>query len=1113
MRRKLFWLAACTVTFLLFQNFRPQFPSRNVDTVVLKKEGSTYKPTNHHIPFLEMSRDGRLALARKSRDGGQPLHILRPEKVQGHLRDERNPIIGSGLGGINYDALLKPLELYGAFAADVRRTDHPGVELDFSPSQSLICEKTEVKKSPYVCDSNRDCYSLTLVTRFGVGGADADAAEGSSPVPMRWGSIDLEIAIENPKTPSARVARVTPVPGSVRIGPIHQYILMAEPVIVGDGRLLVTRLGFDNATMPDRVTVVPKTNIVYSVYPATDPQCDVTRWTHFHPIWGAPHDTVNNMAARYKFARYPFRDSLGRSLVRFLSDGRVDPRSLGNGASYPWMDRHAANLFFQSFGEEDFYHLDPSSGQVRTPYPESRRSGYSFLEGLFFDAKQDFARARAPFESSGTRTVGTAMAGFWSHGKMVLFDGLINNADYGFTVMDRIVETSTDVERLRPTREVRLYTHTPNGASFEKVGAVREIGLVRGAAKEYSPVMSGNTSFIGSIENRLNLVEALKPVTPRDVVWSFGTTRHTDELVFDDYMSPYFLVNAEMTAAIAPGRNSMRLQHFTGIQSAVHVKSSFVDFPENPPLASLLLQNASTAPDSFMRVPRYGKLIGEGRVEPIAKGGIYGKGLWILPQSSVEFQIPAQTGAGFDLAAQRRWYASVFLDPRERLALGESRALFSLGEVQILLERRASDGRAYDSILLKNQGIPVARKALPAGLTGSQDYWRNIGVLFGQKQSPQVFINGYLAGSFEPLPGVDNTRSLGRGLRLEAGQKIVLGRSAGSSELGVTGWYDEFKVRAGLPTREEICNYARGTLIEVSSLATEKIRQTADRYPAAAHQEIRRLVRESDSSKKYLCFTRYNEGKEVGSPLQSELHAHLKNLPKGTRSVREEALQMRSQLVFGSPRPSMMKNRFCLSCHVSPSLNPFVELNEAALGRRSLAMEKDSRRQPLQPDARLRGIIPANYFGPGMPSSLIKSGASGEAVDRWLHPRIPSVRVSWNSLGSGVQYRLDRMDRQSGRARYVRSCVGRAQMSKMASLTLAGACPSRADAPKLVLNSEVSVRICYWRVGETTDVVCTPFTPLSHQRGGTLSFKLELERLHPIDDSDPDGMPDAATEF
>lgn len=1102
MVRRLWWVGGAFLALVLFQNLMPQFPSRNVDTVVLKKTGERYQPTNHHIPFLEMSRDGRLALARKERNGGQPLHILRPENVQGHLRDSRNPIIGAGLGRESYDHLLKPLDLYGA--------DADRVEEGFASSQSLICEKTEFKKSPYVCDGDKDCYFVTLVTRFAPAGSGGEV-EGA-PTPMQWGAVDLEIAITNPKTPLARVSRVTAIPGSVRTGPVHTYVLMAEPVIVGDGRLLVTRLGFDNATLPDRVTVVPRSNIVYSVYAATEPQCDPSRWTHFHPIWGAPYDHVNRMPERYKFARYPFRDSLGRPLVRLLADGQVDPRTLENGASYPWMDRHAANLFFQSFGEEDFYHRDPATGRVITPYPESRRPGYSFLEGLFFGTDLEFSQAREPFESAGTRTVGTAMAGFWTHGKMVLFDGLINNADNGFTVQERIRETPTGPVRLAPTREVQLYTRTPAASAFEKVGAVREIGLVRGAAREYSPIMAGNTSFIGSIENRLNVVEAMRPVTPRDVVWSFGTSRHTDELVFDDYMSPYFLVNAEMTAAIAPGRNSMRLQHFTGLLNGIHVKTPFVDFPEAPPLTSILLQNASTAPDSFVRVPRYGKLVGEGRIEPISKGGIYGKGLWLLPQSSVEFQIPEQTGAGFAMANQRSWYAGVFLDIRERLALGESRVLFSLGEVRVLVERRANDGRAYDSILLRKSGVDIGRRSLPPGLTGIQDYWRHISVLFNSRRSPEVFINGYLVGSFEALPGVE-ARALNGVVRFTAGQKIVLGRLSSAPELGLTGWYDEFKVRAGMPTREEICNYARGTLIELSSSTPAKFQELANRYPTLAHQQIRRLVRESDSSKKYLCYTRYNEGKSVGEPLVSEMHAHLKNLPTGTRSVREEALQMKGQLVFGSARPAMQKNRFCLSCHVSPTLNPFPELNDEALRPRGMAMQFDVRRQPLQPDARIRGVIPAAYFGPGKPAAAVRSPATGIAVDQWLHPSLSSVQVSWNPLGGDVTYRLDRLDRRVPPGRFVRSCHGQRQMKGRSTLTLTGACPSRADAPSLVLNSEVSVRICYWRKSEAADVVCTPFKPVSHQQGGVLSFKLEAERLHPIDDSDPDGMPDATVDF
>ena len=55
------------MTAFLFQNFStPEFPSRNIDTVVLKWNSSgDIAPTTPHLPIVDFTRDGRVGLLLK----------------------------------------------------------------------------------------------------------------------------------------------------------------------------------------------------------------------------------------------------------------------------------------------------------------------------------------------------------------------------------------------------------------------------------------------------------------------------------------------------------------------------------------------------------------------------------------------------------------------------------------------------------------------------------------------------------------------------------------------------------------------------------------------------------------------------------------------------------------------------------------------------------------------------------------------------------------------------------------------------------------------------------------------------------------------------------------
>lgn len=1076
----------------------PSFPSRNIDTVVVKKINGKYETTNNHIPFFELSIDGRLAFARRGFGGGQPLYVLKPESVVGHLRDTRNPKFGAGLINNQKPYIFKALNLYGS---DARQ-----IPAGFKPRQNLICEKTDKYHNPQACENGKDCYNLTIVSSLSQSDNENEDSEESNKRTYILTSIDVKVIVANPKTVDAKIEKVEPIPNTFKMGKQLKYNIIAEPTIAGDSRLLVTRLGFDNATLPGSSTIVPKTNIVYSVYDKNLEQCDPSKWSRFHPISLAPFDEINQMPKRYKFARYPFRDSLGREIVRKNIDGTFNLKSLEVGSSYPWMDRFAVNLFFQSFGLETFYNYDERTKTVVTPYREQQSSNYFSLEGLFFntkkayDLKDDLVQAPAP------RTIGTSVVGFWTHGKMVLFDGLINNADNPFRTADRFSRKIPDPNnpskkifdpnsRISVNRKIALYEDTPSNQTYESVGAVRDLNIQ--LTNEYHHLLTPNTSFLGSIENRFNLVEAAKPVTPRDVVWSFGNSRHTDELVFDDFMSPYFLINSEMTAAISASDNITRMKHYTGIKSGIHLNTSFVGFPINPPLTSILLQNASTAPDSFMKTPGYGKITGEARIEPISKGGIYGKGLWLQTSTSVQYQVPDQSGSSFGLNT-KRWYVGIFIEPNESLRIGEKRNLISIQSNGIVVTKRDPSQGTFDTITLNKNNIEIASIKIPLPLQPKLKKWNHLGFMFFPQKKPELYLNGYMLGTFSMKSGI-SVNQLAGFFEPKSNDIILFGSNPQNSLQGMAGWYDDFKVRAQVPVAEEKCNYSRGTLVKIISKNNPRYSR-AGLYSAEYHSRLQNSAKENDPSARYMCYTSYYDDAEDESLKTIEMHAHLKNIPSGLEPVREKLLGIHGNLVFDSPRPSQEKNRFCLSCHVDKSHNPFSEINNFALKfKPNLIMQKDPRRQPLQPLAKISGVIPADYFGRGMPSRELSALNSGRHIDEWLHPKIEKVKISWNKLTPDTKYRLD-LVLNDGNNRFIhRFCATANIIGQNNSFIFNGSCPSLASLPKQKIDSRLRVRICYWKASGESKIGCSHFTPVTYHKNGALKIFLNGALMEPID--------------
>ncbi|WP_281545434.1 hypothetical protein [Grimontia sp. SpTr1] len=188
---------------------------------------------------------------------------------------------------------------------------------------------------------------------------------------------------------------------------------------------------------------------------------------------------------------------------------------------------------------------------------------------------------------------------------------------------------------------------------------------------------------------------------------------------------------------------------------------------------------------------------------------------------------------------------------------------------------------------------------------------------------------------------------------------------------GFIGWIDDFKVISRALTQEEYCNHARGTLVRIrENVFWNRI---ASRYPESSHKAIAEQVGD-DGPVRYACYVNYNV----------ERGANMAQIPRGTESLREEVLDIH-RLAFNEARPDSSENAFCKSCHVE-SDGP---LSLQALKYLGLPAQEDDRRQPMQPNPLIYGIIPPNLFGPGLPVRRINDDVRqkkprGHFVDEWV---------------------------------------------------------------------------------------------------------------------------------
>lgn len=799
--------------------------------------------------------------------------------------------------------------------------------------------------------------------------------------------------------------------------------------------------------------------------------CDITGFTQAKPVLAMHEDidlwdggSVGTGMARYGLAQHNISDPSG---YQYSYPDDVELRG-----AYPWMDFGGRNLFFTA------------GNSTLTDLAATPNARFNTCElGSTLPCSPSETLMNPAEESSITR--GFVFTGFWSKGRTIMLDNLLNNSDYGLgaaadlqrhvslysttpatvrvgtgraellstqgctirgIIPDNITPSNYEIEvdcvgtsspenlttddlpagrvvRIDPlwstksTGNRNLFAVDANSVvdydadsiSGFKISA-SEIGGCDNAQSitslcntaglniswekniDYWPVGAVTlASGLGSQENLWNYRNVHHPRTPYDVVWRVNSGGISQEVAFDDYLNINALIVSSMqglmelptawegtcsgNSACEKYNVSGSLFYYDGIAAGASLasrnKSNWSSVTIDANLAKV--QNAATNAN----VPTHGQLFtnnGSIRIEPVALGGVNGKGLWLDGSSGISYTIPSQQ---IDT-----WYMGLFVDSRFSDDTNERTLVrFHRGETIKLYGR--SKVRFYN----KNATMEY-EYSLPTNLKIKEDAWNHIAWQFlTDTASPvytiQTFIDGYLVDEEDITASTQaNVFKLSD---VSTAYALKIGNNVSGSN-GFLGWIDDFKVFSEAINSEVACNHANGTLIGIdlsggagsqysvrndngsldSSSPTWGI--IAGYYSSDYHDLI--TLQLLNSGKKfypeYVCYHDYT----------GDHKADLGNIPLNadseSSSIRQAMLMPEGPLYSDKSRPDFLDetnmpgtyatqspgpsaNQFCTGCHVpttgddhDPNPLSMSALYFDVVGDRVYS-KSDDRRQPMQP--------------------------------------------------------------------------------------------------------------------------------------------------------------------
>ncbi|MFT5063552.1 MAG: hypothetical protein ACI91G_000921 [Gammaproteobacteria bacterium] len=929
----------------------PEVPSRLHDVATIR-DGRFLRP---HIPVTRTTNDGRIGIAPDSQSSGLKFFLYTPEKLDAagvhytQASDGSADLMSDKVLHVPYQDLLNSDET-GLFPSMYAICDTSYAQLD---NELYGGQEPTSHRNPYPVADDTEAYELTIWSSDIDKGSDLSTDVITEKKTLMF-TFNVRVFIKNPKTPNAELVRVERVGEPTIIEAPSRPLTLFEPTITGDGRLLVTRIsgtagsggGVDSIEPRPWIDAngVTRYTIHDMVYAYNSPDsgfepCDPNGWTNLKPLSYAHHDP--EVRERYGFAKFPLRDFEGVEVLPGQETGIM----------YPWVDRLGANIMFTSTRRlkvsDEFTYGTPEDVELL----ETLNGDDSFDASNRGDALYELgAEAPAPelrphlmipaahqiplpIEQSNcpdgglcqestarehvspTRQIG--IVGLWTQGKMVQIDGIVNATELGYRVLDE------------GHKLVRLY-HGQGGVV--RIGNGRtNTGLPAWADLDtYRP---HNDSVMESLENKFFFTDTMKPAAPYDVVWSVSTGRGTSELIFDDYMDNEALILSEMVASISTTFGPITWNRpNTGDREGLPLR----------------VQNSSTRVGN-LNAP-YGEVFGDTkhgtRIEPVALGGLYGKGLWVNEGVGVRYTFPP---IGLPEAqAKTAAYYGLAIDPRIDLAESADHRLITTPTGTVSL--RAGDAPSLvfgvpNESVEQTMALPQVKRA----------QWTHLGIDIDGHELI-VYVDGFRYFS-QALGGLG-----AEFLQISVGDVIVGSPSPVIG--GLRGWVDEFKVFSrSVLNPEEACNRSMGALVRLPFGSSNQ------GYPAQSHELIAEALGDPAETR-YACERDYD----------SEGFSFLATVPKETRIG--SALRQIKPLKFNAPRPDETDNPFCLVCHTQFD-HPSQTMTVDALALRGLPMQFDRRRQPLQPYPAAIGHIPDQWLtkqGLSFPTS----GGKFESFGDWL---------------------------------------------------------------------------------------------------------------------------------
>lgn len=935
--------------------------------------------TSAHPPEAHLEKQQvTLPIERSTNDGRILLHsnfprrfrVFRPESIDQNSQTREGATVDEAHLS-RYTKWLNPLwttnsngQVYADYLASLDDESSTIFWQKWQTHHGTICDPGgfgQDGSNPYRCQVNNkigDCYDITLIQNW------------FSREINQWEmhSVDLTLMVFNPKS---RQATVEIYPRSAK-GNLINYISTFLRIVILDPEkkdleseyqkgtkfrtsFNYTRLEnghlregdwdgktdeynhqlFEPIVSSDgRVLVLNTMHLTGLAYTITDTPCDIDGWDHLQPITSIPWDQ------RAKNLGYGMALSNWQQGFR-QSDNSVFRRGEVIRGVYPWIDRNFSNIVFSTdSAKEKKYKLDPISpkyDESMTNYSQYQRDHNIFTKGA----------KRMSF-----------VLGAWTQGKAIHLDNGLSQFDFG----------ATEGQWRRELLAANLQLYGDKKLGIRPAGA----------------------RLFGSFENVFNFISGMIPRLPFDVVWRVSSdVGRVSEIAFDEYMMNNALVIQHMNEMVLfnKGQLNYSTQQYNGFkqysgQDHIHIMSYSQGWPK--------LQNAATSASRFrpgervVRPPVYGKLVGGARIEPVAQGGIIGKGVYLdgVNDYIAQGEIPPQEEIS-------SYYFGVWLDASEmddrknHLILGTS-----LGVNFTLSRERFSvffPEEKNPELSIEVQGLPK-KGYFHLGFVVHPFQFSRFNFLSDATTELSVFLNGTFIGrrSFthsrheRPLVLVrDNQWDW-----FSIGGRSLLANQITDSIVPWRGWIDEVRVYAHTDyfnlqemrserdshfyLREFFCNLAYGTLVEFNQSFQETDRSEAGK------SNINRLGRQlglnlNDRNTPFICeqinLADISEESFYDIPYSPNSLCIGKIHHKGTKDpacARSRLLNI-SQLKADKPRPDESKNNFCLTCHINDHPLSTMEVDAPLIEHQGLIRRDDPRRQPMEWPRLTTGNLPRDF--------------------------------------------------------------------------------------------------------------------------------------------------------